>query len=630
MSKHIVEELPARKHAPAAAAAAAKKDEKGKGATEESSEKRIRQAVYDIRYRARREEMDLRQAFSQYMSHSSLNPAERTAVKAKLFGKGGGVSEQYAFESVDWAVDTVANAMFKVFVEGVQKEEVIELPYEQQLAEEQERKYKVRVTDVKNNRSYVRYATREKITQLRGRGLKVEMTEHGEPYEGEKRRGESTARALGGGGKKKLDPVGKEDKDVDNDGDHDKSDRYLLKRRKAIGSAIAMRKEGLDPVGQEDADIDNDGDNDKTDKYLHKRRKAIGKAIATRNEEFIADAAGDSANPNSNVNKIDVMKGKNVVKVFPDDSSNPEASKRIIQAGTELEGELIAEKAMSKAQQRFMGMVYAAKKGEKPASPEVAKAAEGMTKKEAKKFAKTKHKGLPEKVAEAADCGCDDKGSDKEKERDTRGDYAKTNLIKNKLRAMGAKNPIVMVASEETVEEGMGLSVGASRLGAAILSNPRTPYEQGARNLQRNLTDPVGFAIKGAIKSAANTLGTGTNDKMMQKRQPQTPLQRQVAARTQQVINQSYEPDGDQLDELNRLEREQGKESGGSSDPAYRMVKKSIRKMEGTPKGQQKKVPGKKPPAAGEYGGPRSPAQKVAMRRAAAQRSQDMQSSRFD
>jgi hypothetical protein len=472
MSKHIVEELPARKHAPAAAAAAAKKDEKGKGATEESSEKRIRQAVYDIRYRARREEMDLRQAFSQYMSHSSLNPAERTAVKAKLFGKGGGVSEQYAFESVDWAVDTVANAMFKVFVEGVQKEEVIELPYEQQLAEEQERKYKVRVTDVKNNRSYVRYATREKITQLRGRGLKVEMTEHGEPYEGEKRRGESTARALGGGGKKKLDPVGKEDKDVDNDGDHDKSDRYLLKRRKAIGSAIAMRKEGLDPVGQEDADIDNDGDNDKTDKYLHKRRKAIGKAIATRNEEFIADAAGDSANPNSNVNKIDVMKGKNVVKVFPDDSSNPEASKRIIQAGTELEGELIAEKAMSKAQQRFMGMVYAAKKGEKPASPEVAKAAEGMTKKEAKKFAKTKHKGLPEKVAEAADCGCDDKGSDKEKERDTRGDYAKTNLIKNKLRAMGAKNPIVMVASEETVEEGMGLSVGASRLGAAILSNP--------------------------------------------------------------------------------------------------------------------------------------------------------------
>ena len=56
--------------------------------------------------------------------------------------------------------------------------------------------------------------------------------------------------------------------------------------------------------------------------------------------------------------------------------------------------------AKSKAQQRFMGMVHAAKKGEKPASPEVAKAAKGMTKKSTRKFAATKHKGLPEKVEE--------------------------------------------------------------------------------------------------------------------------------------------------------------------------------------------------------------------------------------
>jgi len=53
--------------------------------------------------------------------------------------------------------------------------------------------------------------------------------------------------------------------------------------------------------------------------------------------------------------------------------------------------------AVSKAQQRFMGMVHAAKKGEKPASIEVAKAAKGMSKKSAEDFARTKHKGLPEK-----------------------------------------------------------------------------------------------------------------------------------------------------------------------------------------------------------------------------------------
>jgi len=62
------------------------------------------------------------------------------------------------------------------------------------------------------------------------------------------------------------------------------------------------------------------------------------------------------------------------------------------------EVEQLDEKALSKAQQRFMGMVYATKKGKMAApSPEVAKAAASMTGKEAKDFAKTKHKGLPEK-----------------------------------------------------------------------------------------------------------------------------------------------------------------------------------------------------------------------------------------
>ena len=39
------------------------------------------------------------------------------------------------------------------------------------------------------------------------------------------------------------------------------------------------QKKKLDKVGKEDADIDNDGDVDKSDSYLHNRRKAIGKAM---------------------------------------------------------------------------------------------------------------------------------------------------------------------------------------------------------------------------------------------------------------------------------------------------------------------------------------------------------------
>jgi hypothetical protein len=60
--------------------------------------------------------------------------------------------------------------------------------------------------------------------------------------------------------------------------------------------------------------------------------------------------------------------------------------------------EAIAEKAVSKKQQKFMGMVHAAQKGGKPASKEVGKVAKSMGKKDAEDFASTKHKGLPEKA----------------------------------------------------------------------------------------------------------------------------------------------------------------------------------------------------------------------------------------
>jgi len=43
-------------------------------------------------------------------------------------------------------------------------------------------------------------------------------------------------------GEKKLDPVGKADADIDNDGDVDKSDKYLHARRKKVTKIIAMSK----------------------------------------------------------------------------------------------------------------------------------------------------------------------------------------------------------------------------------------------------------------------------------------------------------------------------------------------------------------------------------------------------
>jgi hypothetical protein len=54
----------------------------------------------------------------------------------------------------------------------------------------------------------------------------------------------------------------------------------IMKSWKEFNQSLEEKK--LDPVGQEDADIDNDGDVDSSDKYLHKRRKAIGKAIGKK------------------------------------------------------------------------------------------------------------------------------------------------------------------------------------------------------------------------------------------------------------------------------------------------------------------------------------------------------------
>jgi len=49
-------------------------------------------------------------------------------------------------------------------------------------------------------------------------------------------------------------------------------------------------KKKLDPVGQEDADVDNDGDSDSSDQYLKKRRKAIAKAMKKEEVEEVSEA----------------------------------------------------------------------------------------------------------------------------------------------------------------------------------------------------------------------------------------------------------------------------------------------------------------------------------------------------
>ena len=61
-----------------------------------------------------------------------------------------------------------------------------------------------------------------------------------------------------------------------------KMTRSLLDSIRKVNTGAGSQYEAMDPVGKEDGDINNDGKKDSTDSYLMKRRKAIGKAIAKK------------------------------------------------------------------------------------------------------------------------------------------------------------------------------------------------------------------------------------------------------------------------------------------------------------------------------------------------------------
>lgn len=80
------------------------------------------------------------------------------------------------------------------------------------------------------------------------------------------------------------------------------------------GAPKQMLKESLDPVGKEDSDIDNDGDTDKTDKYLANRRKTVGKAIGKG--RAMKEGAGDKVSISTKAVKGKDGKQYNIVVLY--------------------------------------------------------------------------------------------------------------------------------------------------------------------------------------------------------------------------------------------------------------------------------------------------------------------------
>lgn len=512
MRKNIFEELPPRKFAPAGPGAGPKEGSKGpksgnkpkggKGPSsgkapggsniDEERAKKIRQAIYDIRYRARREGIDIKVAYSQYMQNSSMSEQDRAEVRAKLFDKPEDqtqneernpyevfldflVTEGYAYSYKDAAnimsdldeealnsvidfikeelntpvieeyyeeetdiyeeifsdvyessIDLATNALNKVFVE----EQVIDEEYLEELKKgyvKREigrvergagvKKYKVRVCDPQSGVCYSRFATRQKITELRARGLNVEMSEHGDAYEGEEEERQQKSRA--------LDNVAKAKKDFDKDG---KLESPAKEYRGVVHNAIQKRK-GKPANGQDTSNVNEDYFDETLNPTKYQNKKKI--------------------NP-SNV--------KNKVVIFPDDKTGA----RMVASGYEMNGDIISEKAVTPQQQRLFGMVRAVQKGEaKPMSSKIAKLAKTVSPSEVKKFASTKYSEMKSQVTKeqaaftepgeipsfgidseekfGVNGDCKAKKNDKIKEIDPRSIKTSSNLLKTKLRYYGAK-----------------------------------------------------------------------------------------------------------------------------------------------------------------------------------------------
>ena len=274
MSKIISEENPAAQQSAQQSTAP---QGQGAGGAQDKVRKQARQLAYDVRYKVKQGFKDgqktdpasLKRAFLSQLGKSPAPGPVKQLAKKMLIG------EAYDFVDINETLTkSISSAVGKVFVKTIEVDdadgnpafEITDLVVKEDLGE---RKYKVRVTDKKSGKSYTRMATRPKISELRKNPniSSVEMTGYGTPYEGEKNKGSQTADVKSGKGLAK--------KDYDGDG--------------KVESPSA--------------------------EYKGSKDKAIKKAL--HREEFIDEVNTEDANPQANTKRIDVMKGKNKIKINP-------------------------------------------------------------------------------------------------------------------------------------------------------------------------------------------------------------------------------------------------------------------------------------------------------------------------
>jgi hypothetical protein len=237
-------------------------------------------------------------------------------------------------------------------------------------------------------------------------------------------------------------------------------------------------------------------------------------------------------------------------------------------------------------------------------------AAETTKKEEIAKSLKSKYGKTPKTYAIATavakrvaeETACDSS----EPQRDARGDYAKTNLIKNKLRsALGVKNPIVMVSNEKDVKEDLQATV-------------KSGLDVATKFMK---TNPVGKAASAVLAPVSTGRGTVTGAEQKQK------TQRNVAKEEVEMIDERRREEAgtprkprDRAVEFLRSRNKEGMMTRSGETVAKHEAKRGVKKDRTSEVNPES-------PA-------NPPAKKLATKKAEAKRQrqigQEMQSSRFD
>jgi hypothetical protein len=479
---------------------------RGHAAGDNDAEKAASQLVSDIKYKVGLElekkggasHMNPAQVAQLYMQKLAASPAPgpvKAIAKQKL--SGSKLKEEHNIGKL--AQESVVNALNKVFVEGIEEPEV-ENEYLLQLEELEEKKYKIRVTDKKTGNTYVRMATRAKIAELRANPniSSVEMTSYGEPSETERTTGSRTAAAKAG---------------KDYDGDR-KVESPAKEHAGAVHNAIQRRK-GKTPDGKDTSSVKEEFlgevNGKKPKKKIGDEKVNNGKYVNLKPTLGGTMESVEATPKPSTLQKFQTQqkpnpaveaKNKQVVQIQKKQLTDKMAQ---LNKGVPLtssyhpEGELVDEKLATQygnpnklsqsSQRKSLGKGSSIKDGSKPSgyeSPREFRDTEAKYQKnsfepegenvqevappgmEGTVKAMKKHKEIDNPYAlawymknrgyksrkkdmkEAA--SCDDEKT-KINAEDPRSIPTKVNLLKNKLRAAGMKNPIVMVASEEIVSE---------------------------------------------------------------------------------------------------------------------------------------------------------------------------------